>query len=726
MLIRHIVLVFLILSIAFHFLWLKKYTWQLPAVLIQQPVLIQGVIASVPEKKFYGVRFLFQAEKISSMEAASDRIPRADEESYLKKNSTTFLISWYQHPPILKPGQVWQLIVTLKPPIGLHNPGGFDYQAFLKSHHIAATGYVMTRFDQNKLLNHNHFYFLDLLREKIRNQIFQAIHNPTIAAFVSALCVGLRDELTESDWRVLQNTGTNHLVAIAGLHIGFVVSSIYFFVNYFARLFPRVLLMIPASTIAEIAALISAVGYTALSGFAIPAERASIMLFCLIITRLCYVNVTLWQRLFFAAMIILLLNPFCVIDMSFWLSFSSIAILVWTMSARLQLPQKIISWLKMQSALTIGLLPIMLLFFQQASIIAFLANAIAIPWIGLIILPLTLLSCVIFILQGSAISTLLFYFSGKLLLPLWNILLFFSRAHFAAWHHIIFNPVILICAIIGVIFLLSPKKFPAKWLGCFGLLPLFCYFPSQPNMGEYWVSVIDVGQGLSVLVQTAHHVMLYDTGSHLPGGLDMGESVVTPYLRYRGITNIDRLEISHGDNDHSGGADAIVKNFNVAAIFTSAPKLIAHFNAQYCMVDQAWHWDGVDFVTLNPAQNALYEDNNSSCVIKITSRGGSILLTGDIQREIENNLLASQPNQLRATILLVPHHGSNTSSSENFLNAVSPHYAIISAGKYNHYHLPSRAVLDRYQQHRITLYNTADSGAVFIRFLSTGQVKLSA
>lgn len=706
--IRHTLFIFLILSIALHFLWLKKYTWQLPTALIQQPVLIQGVIASIPEKKFHGVRFLFQAEKIDS-----------------KKVSATFLISWYQHPPILKPGQMWQFITKLKPPIGLHNPGGFDYQAFLESHHISATGYVMTQSNQNKLLTHNHFYFLNRLREKIHAQIVHSVPNQTIAAFISALCVGLRDGLTESDWQVFQNTGTNHLVAIAGLHIGFVVASIYFLVNYFIRFFPTILLKIPASTIAEIAALFSAVGYTALSGFALPAQRASIMLFCFMVTRLCYLNVTLWQRFFFAAIIILLLDPFCIRDMSFWLSFSSIAILAWVMQARLQFPQKIMAWLKMQSALTIGLLPIMLLFFQKASLISFLANAIAIPWIGFFILPLVLLSCMIFMLHGYVISAFLFSFSEKLLLPLWHILLFFSRAHFAAWHHIIFNPVILVCAMIGVIFLLSPKKFPAKWLGCFGLLPLFFYTAPHPKMGEYWVSVIDVGQGLSVLVQTAHHTLLYDTGSHIPGGFDMGESVVTPYLHYRGIAHIDRLEISHGDNDHSGGADAIVKNFNVAAIFTSAPKLIAHFHAQYCAAGQTWNWDGVNFITLNPAQNAAYEDNNSSCVIKIAGVGGSILLAGDIQRQTENDLLASQPDQLHATVLLVPHHGSKTSSSDNFLNVVSPHYAIISAGKYNHYHLPSSIVLDRYQQHHVTLYNTADFGAVFIRFLSEGQVKLS-
>ena len=386
------------------------------------------------------------------------------------------------------------------------------------------------------------------------------------------------------------------------------------------------------------------------------------------------------------------------------------------MIGRLQSENHMKSWIKMQWAMLIGLLPVMLLFFQQISLIAFLANAIAIPWIGFVVLPMALLSVMFYLFDFHFLSQHLFCLTGKLLLPLWQILKWASHFSFASWHHAISNPFVLTLGIMGAIYLLSPRKLPAKWLGCFGLLPLFFYQTPTPKLGDYWVTVIDVGQGLSVLVQTAHHVMLYDTGAHFPEGFDFGESVVAPYLRYRGIHIINRLEISHGDNDHSGGADAIVRDFTVQSIFTSAPQLITHLHAQYCVAGQSWVWDNVHFITLNPGPRSVYQDNNSSCVIQISGRGGKMLLTGDIEKLMEYELVYQYGTQLQSAVLLVPHHGSHTSSSHAFLNAVSPQYAIISAGELNRYHLPSHIVLSRYQQNRVKVYNTANLGAIMIKF----------
>ena len=422
----------------------------------------------------------------------------------------------------------------------------------------------------------------------------------------------------------------------------------------------------------------------------------------------------MWRRLFLAASIVLILNPFNLIDMSFWLSFLSISILAWVLTARLQSEKGYKSHAKMQAAILIGLLPVMLLFFQQISLVAFVTNAVAIPWVGFIILPVVVFASLAHLLHLFFISQKLFWLSGKLLLPLWKFLTYASHLSFASWHHAISNPYVLIAGIIGAIFLLAPRKFPAKYVGCFGLLPLFFYHPPHPKADNFWVTVIDVGQGLSVLVQTEHHVMLYDTGGHPPGGFDFGESVVAPYLRYRDIHTIDRMEISHGDNDHSGGADAIVKDFKVESIFTSAPKIISHLHARYCYAGQSWIWDNVHFVTLSPVQNAPYADNNSSCVIKIFNQKTQLLLTGDIQKETELQLVQQYGAQLKSDVLQVPHHGSNTSSSEIFLQAVSPKYAIISAGKYNRYHLPSQSIVERYQNLGIKVFNTADSGSVAV------------
>ena len=703
---------FLILTLAIlaHWLWIEITRWQLPVTLIQKPVLIEGVISSIPQKKYRGQSFVFHTNQINQ-----------------QKINTHFLISWYQHPPQLHVGQHWHLIVKLKPPIGSQNPGGFNYADFLMHQGISATGYVVTRDEnQNQLLSQKKLFYIDILREKIQKQISLSISNTTIAAFISALCVGLRDGLTQFDWQVFQKTGTNHLVAIAGLHIGFVVAAIYLLINKFVRFFPTLLLRMPASQIAEIAALGGAILYSALSGFAIPAQRASIMLFIFMMGKIIFKNMSMWYRWFIAMMVILIINPFDFCEASFWLSFISVGLLTWVMSDRLESPSHLVSWGKMQMTMVIGLMPLMFWFFQQASIVSFMANAIAIPWVGFLILPVALSASMMCVFHLFWLSQSLFWFSGKCLYPLWKILSFLSMVSFASWHHAFPNMIILLLGMVGVIVLLSPRGLPAKWIGCFGLLPVFFYHPPSPSFGYFKATVIDVGQGLSVLIQTKHHVMLYDTGAHFPGGFDYGDSVVTPYLREQGVSVINRLEISHGDNDHSGGADAIVKNFHVERFFTSAPKLVRHFHAVYCNSMQQWTWDGVRFITLNPVPNEPYEDNNSSCVIKIIGKKGQLLLTGDIQYETESRLVERYGNQLHSTVLVVPHHGSRTSSSDAFISAVSPQYAVISAGKYNRYHLPVESIVDRYKRHHIVLYNTADTGAVTIRFLRTGQVKLSA
>lgn len=698
----------LFLVIITHWLWIDITRWQLPVSLIQKPVLINGVISSIPQKKYRGQSFVFHTNQINQ-----------------QKINTHFLISWYQHLPQLHVGQRWRLIVKLKPPIGSQNPGGFNYADFLIHQGISATGYVVTRDqNQNQLLSQKKLFYIDILREKIQKLISSSISNSTIAAFISALCVGLRDGLTQSDWQVFQKTGTNHLVAIAGLHIGFVVAAIYFLINKGVRLFPILLLRMPANQIAEIAALCGAILYSALSGFAIPAQRASVMLFIFMMGKIIFRNMSMWYRWFVAMMVILIINPFDICEASFWLSFISVGLLAWVMSDRLQSPSHLVSWGKMQITMVIGLMPLMFWFFQQVSIVSFIANAIAIPWVGFLILPIALSACVIGVFHLFWLSEQLFYLSGKCLYPLWKILSFLSSVSVASWHHALPNMSILLLGMAGVILLLSPRGFPAKWIGCFGLLPIFFYHSQTPGFGNFKATVIDVGQGLSVLIQTKNHVMLYDTGAHFPGGFDFGDSVVTPYLREQGINIINRLEISHGDNDHSGGADAIVKNCRVDTIFTSAPKLVRHFHAAYCDSTQQWNWDGVRFITLNPAQNEPYEDNNSSCVIKIIGKKGQMLLTGDIQRETESRLVEQYGNQLRSTVLVVPHHGSRTSSSDAFISAVSPHYAVISAGKYNRYHLPVQSVVNRYLGRKITVFNTAQDGAIVALFSNNVMVEV--
>lgn len=697
----------LLIVIACHIIFLKITAWHLPQDWIQKPITIDGVIDSIPKNKYRGMQFLFHTDHVNQHAVATD-----------------FLLSWYQGVPELLVGDHVRLTVKLKPPIGSHNPGGFDYGRYLLVNGITATGSVIAQ-TNNPLSQSNSDFFIARFREHLAKVIAHTIVNPALAAFISSLSVGVRDQFQEADWQVLQKTGTNHLVAIAGLHIGFLSAFIYFITLRVVKLYPAILLRVPASRIAWIVSVFFVWIYAVLSGFAIPAERACWMMTIFLWLEVYAVQTASFEKLALIALCVIAWHPADIIDMSFWLSFASIAMLLWTMRGRFYARAHVYDFFRMQLTIMIGLLPWMFLFFQQTSLIALITNAVAIPWVGCVILPMTLFATILFALHCRALSITVFWAAAKCLSPVWFFLKWCASLSFATWHHAIANPWVLSAGIIACIALLAPRYFPARFVGCAGLVPLFFYVPSFPRADLCDVTVMDVGQGLSVFIRTAHHVMLYDTGAHFPHGFDYGESVVAPYVRMQGIRTIDRLEISHGDNDHSGGAPAIMRDFFVKSVYTSDPALIAKWHALPCFAGQSWQWDGVQFQTLQPNAYAPYADNNSSCVIKITTKTGQLLLTGDIEKETERSLVDHYHQQLQSTILVVPHHGSLTSSSSAFLSAVMPRYAVISAGKYNRYHLPSQRVVDRYTVRHIHLYNTASDGAIIIRFPQQGQVKLS-
>ncbi len=673
--------------------------WHLPQNEILKPVQIAGVIVSVPEKKFHGLRFLFQVSRF---------------QNHLV--STKMLVSWYHHPPALSVGQHWRLTVKLKPPVGLHNPGGFDYAAWLKRHGIYATGYVVTSSSQ-KLLGKAYGHWLLHLRMRVEKAISLAVPDHTMAAVLSALSVGLRDELQPADWQVFQRTGTSHLVAISGLHIGLVASAVLILFQLLWRQIPRLLLYCPAVRAGQIASIFAAFIYTALSGFALPAQRALVMIICFMLSEIFCYQLPFYKRLLFALLVVIFITPQSICSASFSLSFFAVIILGYLLCGRLRVACGLFGWGRVQSALCIGLMPITLWYFHQVSTVSMLANAIAIPWISFVVVPSVLVGVLVFMFGGLFISQWCFRLSGLLLKPLWWFLHILSDNAWSFWQHTLYSPWILCCALAGVFIVLSPKGIPAKWLGCVGFLPLFFYHPKPPKFGDFWVMVLDVGQGLSVIVKTQKHTLIYDTGLHIPQGFDAGQAVVLPFLQRAGISTIDRMVISHGDNDHSGGAASIVTTMPVQSVLTSAPKFKKMFHGKFCHAGQFWQWDGVKFQVLSPWPQADYQDNNSSCVLRISNGDNSILLTGDIERSQEMQLVSRVKKQLAATVLVVPHHGSRTSSSWEFIKAVSPHYAVISLGAYNRYHFPSPSVIQRFDTLGIKVYTTAKNGAIRVRFL---------
>ncbi|OYK80408.1 DNA internalization-related competence protein ComEC/Rec2 [Coxiella burnetii] len=437
-------------------------------------------------------------------------------------------------------GDKWRLTVKLKPPHGLSNPGGFDYQRWLFIHGIRATGYVINR-RPFKLLSRSALEKpVDYLRQSIQNAIQKSVHYPDLAAILSALTVGSRSLLQTSQWQIFQNTGTSHLVAISGLHVGFIAAAIYWLINILWRRLPFLLLRLPASYAGAIAAVIGSVLYGLLAGFSLPTQRAVIMIVTFMLGELCYRMVPVSYRLLLAFSIIIFWEPFSLFSASFWLSFGAVAAIAYAMSAERGKGRRVKQWLRMQWVVFIGLLPLTLYFFQQLSLVALIANLIAIPWVGMVVVPLCLLSAIVWLFLAPA-GQWLFHVTAFVLMPLWWYLKGLAQWSESVWHCSINSPLLLVTSLGGCLVLLAPKRWPGRWVGLMWGLPLFFPRYAEPLKGDVWFTLLDVGQGLSAVVRTAHHALVYDTGPAYPGGFDAGREVVVPYLREKGITAIDKL-----------------------------------------------------------------------------------------------------------------------------------------------------------------------------------------
>jgi competence protein ComEC len=665
--------------------------WSLPKELEGRPILITGYIHSLPTTDLFGTRFVFALE-----------------------NKTLVRLSWRKVNQPLRVGEKRRLLVKLKRIHGLQSPGAFDFEAWALQGGIRATGYVLPSRD-NVLLSHDVYrYPINQLRQALQDKIKEQLPDSSTSPWLMALTLGERNGIAPQDWQVLRNTGTNHLMAIAGLHIGMMAGLAQMFVSRLWRLFPSLLLRFPAKQAGACAALFIAVLYSALAGFSLPTQRACIMLTIFILALLSRRKIHAWHSWSLALLLVLVLNPLSVLTESFWLSFATIALIIYGMGGRLAPRGLWWKWGRVQWVVGIGLTPITLALFQQSSLVSFLANSIAIPWLGFFILPFCFLSA-LFVFIVPSISAFLLWIANKSLSLLWLILTWFSDWSFSSWHHALPNLMVTIIAVIGFILLLLPAGFSIRALGVIYLLPLFFYQTPRPERGDFWMTLLDVGQGLSVIVQTKQHTLLYDAGPRLSANMDSGESIVLPYLRTMNIKKIDILVISHGDNDHIGGANAIIKNKPVHAIFTSTPEKLSSQIARYCLAGMHWQWDGVDFSFLYPPRKDLDKGNDSSCVLRIDNGEHAILLSGDIEKYAENVLTDGRLSLLSASILVAPHHGSKTSGQASFIQAVHPQFVLYSTGYRNRYHFPHPTVVSAYNEIGAKQLNTSDTGTLLFK-----------
>ncbi|GGA74413.1 DNA internalization-related competence protein ComEC/Rec2 [Arenimonas soli] len=670
---------------------------RLPADLSGELLQVRGHVSGLPEAGEGAWRFGFTVEHGEGAAAvlAGRRLQ----------------LAWYADPgeslPPMQAGGRWLMAVRLRPPRGVANPGGFDVERRALERRLAAAGYVVEGQRQGPPATAQ---ALDRQREALSAAIARAVPDAR-ARFVQALALGDTRALDDYDWTVLRATGLTHLIAISGFHVGLVAGfgallghGLWRAFPFLARRWPR-----PLGTAALALAL--SLAYTALAGFALPTVRTALMIAVVVLARLLRRPQGDGQSLALATIAVLLVDPLAVLSPGFWLSYLGVAWLLWCLP---RAPGQ--GWWRPfiggQAVAMLGLLPVGAWFFSQASLPAPVVNLVGIPWISLGVVPLALLGLLLHPLHEGA-AALAWQAAATLMQSLWQGLEWVARWPAAlAW---LPEPGLasLLLALAGAFWLLLPRGVPGKPLASLLFLPLLWPATDRPGPSEADLLLVDVGQGLALVVLTQRHVLLYDAGPAPPRGLDFGEAAVLPALRAHGVRRIDALVLSHGDNDHAGGADAVRAGLPVGRTF--APEAWAHDGMQACLAGQGWQWEGVRFTWLHPTPFFPYLGNDSSCVLRIEAAGAVALLPGDIGRHVEARLAKLPTELVRSDVLVVPHHGSDTSSSLDFLAAVRPTLGLLPVGHGNRFGLPRQIVLDRYDRYGTRLLDSASLGAVRLR-----------
>ncbi|MFA9217147.1 MAG: DNA internalization-related competence protein ComEC/Rec2 [Sphingomonadaceae bacterium] len=706
-------------------------------------VTLIGSIANLPDQFKGGVRFHFAVEQVLA-ERGGRGAPQVP---------PRVVLSWYegmrgQRNAVgeVKPGERWQLTVRLQRPHGNANPLGFDYEVWLLEQGLRATGYVRPaggnrRIDSFVLSGAN---LVQAGRAVLRARILRALPHQPYAGVLVALVVGDQRGIEQSDWQVFNRSGIGHLISISGLHITMVAGLFALAVSalwrrsFFTR--AQLPLLMPAQKVAALAGAVAALCYVLLAGFGVPAQRTLYMLMVVAVALWCNRMTSITHVLCCALGVVVLLDPWAVLWPGFWLSFGAVAMILYATLGRTvlrpaqhqpdalaappsALAQRRALWLRAirvgaltQYAVTLGLVPLSMLLFAQVSLVSPVANALAIPLVSLVITPLALAGSVLPEALGGPVLGLAHW----LVQLLAGFLRWISAAPWAVWAAPT-PPFWLFCwAMLGTLWMLAPRGWPVRWLGAFSWLPLLAATPSHPPAGHVRVTAFDVGQGMALLIETSGHRLLYDSGPVYAPESNAGNRVIVPYLRARGIGTLDGMVITHSDIDHAGGAlsvmQAVAPGWLLSSLPQAHPIVRAARQHQPCVAGQQWRWDDVQFTMLHPLA-ASYADtalkpNARGCTLKISSGAQSILLAADIEAPQEAALLARAAGQLGAQVLLAPHHGSGTSSTLAFLQAVHPALALFQVGYRNRYHHPQAAVWERYGALGITRLRTDQSGAV--------------
>jgi competence protein ComEC len=668
---------------------------------------LTGVVATMPRQHERGLSFILDVEQVNTPEV------------HVPKHIMLSTYNNIKHEPlILHAGERWQLIVRLKQPHGSSNPFNFDFEAWALELNLRAMGYVNSKGDNHRIEEHvfSPGYTIERIREGVRTHFQQVLGKAPYIGVLGALAIGDQDSITSAQWQVFTRTGVNHLMSISGLHITMLAGLAYALCYWLWRRSARLTLFVPARKVAAIVGFLVALGYALLAGYGVPAQRTVYMLATVAIALWSSRNIAPSQLLAIALLVVTLFDPWSVISPGFWLSYGAVALIFFITANRLSAGGWLIEYARVQWAMSIGLIPLLLALFQQISLVSPLANAFAIPLVSFVVVPLTLLGALLpfdWLLQLAHLSMSWCMFALEWLNSLPD----------AVWTQYAPPAWCIVVGMIGIIWMLLPSGFPARWLGALMLLPMFFISPETPSYGASRMLVFDVGQGLAVAVQTQNHALLFDTGPDFNGDADSGNRILVPALRGLGIAKLDGLILSHNDLDHTGGAVSVLQAMPISWVDSSLEIdneiLRPVHDSRRCVDGQTWDWDGVHFEILHPSRASYRRDdistNNMGCVLRVSSGSQTILIAADIEKDTEKRLLKLHPEKLPAILLVVPHHGSKTSSTPEFVQKVHPRYAVFTVGYRNKFHHPRPEVVARYRDVGSELFRSDEDGAIIVQ-----------
>lgn len=694
----------------------------LDAGLEGRDVLVTGVIAAMPQRNEAGLRFRLDVASATLMGQPVQLPP-------------SLYLGWYagvfggagaglpgelqRQPAAVEAGERWQMTVRLKAPHGGSNPHGFDYELWLWEQGLQATGYVRAgaKDPAPQRLMQTGWHPVERARQQVRDRIFERVADRKSAGLIAALVVGDQNAIDRADWDIFRATGVAHLMSISGLHVTMFAWVAALALGWLWRRSQRLCLWLPAPSAALAGGVLLAFGYALFSGWGVPSQRTVLMLATVGLLRLSGKRWPWPQVWLLVCAVVVAMDPWALLQAGFWLSFVAVGVLFATDSGALSAGNtgvggRFVAVFREQWVITLALTPLTLLLFGQVSVVGLVANAVAIPWVTLLVTPLAMLGiglAPVWDVAAWAVAALAWVLQYLAALPFASV----SVAQAPLWAGA--------AGVLGGLLLAMQLPRSLRLAGLPLMLPVLLWQAPRPMAGQFELLAADIGQGNAVIVRTARHALVYDAGPRFSRESDAGHRVLVPLLRAQG-TSLDLLMLSHRDSDHVGGALAVLAMQPQAELLSSIEdehELQAVRRATRCVAGQHWRWDGVDFEMLHPQADdyaAGHKSNTMSCTLRISNGTQSALLAGDIEQVQEARLVAAGEdgafNRLKSDVLLAPHHGSKTSSSAAFLDAVQPRFALVQAGYRNRYGHPAQPVLVRYAERKIRVVDTPHCGAM--------------